>query len=97
MTAKKKVAEQQLQQVDWLIAKLESAAAEHPKPSTFANIRSLEKERRVLQQSCDMETAMNRSDELKGSTRETVMLLGILAAVIAFLFGLGWLIGWLFG
>ena len=46
----------QLQRVDELIARLERAAVDTPRPSTLANIRSLEKERRTLQRDFDRAT-----------------------------------------
>jgi hypothetical protein len=45
--------QEQLQHVDELVANLEKTTILHPRPSLAANIRSLEKERRVLQEEFD--------------------------------------------
>lgn len=45
--------QEQLQQINELIAQLKRKATESPRPSIFANIRSLEKEHRNLQRNLD--------------------------------------------
>jgi hypothetical protein len=54
--------QEELQHVDELIAQLERRAAENSKPSIFANIRSLEKERRGLQLDFDKAAANAKVD-----------------------------------
>jgi hypothetical protein len=54
--------QEELQHVDELIAQLERSAAENAKPSIFANIRSLEKERRTLQIDFDRAAANAKVD-----------------------------------
>jgi hypothetical protein len=54
--------QEELQHVDELVAQLERRAAEDPKPSIFANIRSLEKERRNLQIDFDRAAASAKVD-----------------------------------
>lgn len=54
--------QEELQHVDELIAQLERTAANNSKPSIFANIRSLEKERRSLQLDFDKAAARANVD-----------------------------------
>jgi hypothetical protein len=54
--------QEQLQHVDELIAQLERSAADNPRPSILANIRSLEKERRGLQLDFDKAAARAKVD-----------------------------------
>jgi hypothetical protein len=54
--------QEELQHVDELIAQLERSAAESSRPSIFANIRSLEKERRNLQLDFDKAAAIAKVD-----------------------------------
>jgi hypothetical protein len=54
--------QEELQHVDELIAQLERSAAETARPSIFANIRSLEKERRNLQLDFDRAAASAKVD-----------------------------------
>lgn len=54
--------QEELQHVDELIAQLERSAAENAKASIFANIRSLEKERRGLQSDFDKAAAKANVD-----------------------------------
>lgn len=68
--------QEELQHVDELIAQLERSAAENQKPSIFANIRSLEKERRNLQIDFDRAAANANVDvcryRIVNQTRVTI-------------------------